>query len=66
MGESKAVVVLREKCKPEVSMAELANKIGVSRQQVWAWLHKKSQPSMKHMIALRDELGIELEWWVKP
>lgn len=65
-SEPKSVLALRGMCKPDVSMAEIAKRVGVSRQMVWAWAEGKSRPSLEHMIALREEYGLEVEGWVKP
>lgn len=52
--------------KRDMSGAELARKIGVSRESASAWMRGKSQPSPKQVLKIVKAVGIEASWLVSP
>lgn len=51
------------KSSPEVTMVEVAEKLGVTRQAVWLWANGKGRPGYAQMIGLRDHFGIPIDSW---
>ena len=49
-----------------MSQSEVARRLGVSQQAVYAWVAGTSKPSLERMIKLRDLLGIAVEDWAAP
>ena len=41
-----------------MSLADIANRLGVSKPTVWAWEHGKSRPVEKRLSALAEALGV--------
>lgn len=41
-----------------LSLADIANKLGVSKPTVWAWEHGKARPVDRRLSALSDALGV--------
>ena len=41
-----------------LSLADIANRLGVSKPTVWAWEHGKSRPVEKRLSALAEALGV--------
>ena len=57
---------LSKALRPRVmSPADLAEKLGVSRQAVSGWVTGKSKPSREMMVKLEDELGIPMRAWTE-
>ena len=61
--DSKAMAVLRALVTPETTQTEVARKIGVSRQTVWAWAQGHAQPNPEAMAKLETEFGIPRPAW---
>ena len=51
---------------PDLSQEELAKRLGVTRQAVWAWLTGESRPDPQRMAQIEDMLGIPMRDWVEP
>lgn len=48
-----------------LSMTELARRLNVSKQVVWAWENGGiKDPKLIHTLAIRDVLGISIDWLV--
>nr|WP_272916565.1 helix-turn-helix transcriptional regulator [Tsuneonella aeria] len=41
-----------------LSLADIANRLGVSKPTVWAWEHGKSRPADRRLSALAEALGV--------
>ncbi len=47
--------------KASINKYEIAKKLGIKHQSVYAWFSGKTSPSMKHLISLSKVLGISVE-----
>jgi transcriptional regulator with XRE-family HTH domain len=64
---SAASELLKEALNPKViSRADLAAKLGVSRQAVSDWLNGDALPTADRMAQLEDLLGIPMRSWTEP
>lgn len=52
--------------KRDMSGAELARKIGVSRESAAVWMRGKSQPSPKQVLKIVKACDIEASWLLAP
>lgn len=63
---SRAASRLADAVRPTISRAELATKLGVSRQAVAGWLAGDFQPSPDLMAKIEDLVGIPMRDWTEP
>jgi transcriptional regulator with XRE-family HTH domain len=66
MAQSEAAKKLEKALFPQkeqLTVAGLAEKLGVSRQAVHAWLKGDSVPRAKHMAEIENLTGIPMQEW---
>ncbi len=59
--ETSASIVVRYQDAQKLSDAEMAEKVGVSRQTIWRWRTGDAQPSFEQLEAIVRQFGVH-EW----
>lgn len=62
---SKGAEMLRACISPKFSQAEIASKLNVTKQAVYAWVNGLSQPTPAKLAELEDVTGIPMRAWTE-
>jgi transcriptional regulator with XRE-family HTH domain len=63
-GVSKASIELRDRVRPDLKTAAVADDLGVSRQAIHAWIQGVSKPGPELRAKIETLLGIPADAWL--
>ncbi len=63
MSVSVGAQQLKEALTPKLSRAELAEKLGVTKQAIYAWLNGIARPDPDKMVEIERLTGIPMQAW---
>jgi len=62
---SKGANMLRECISPKFSQTEIAERLGVTKQAVYAWVNGHGRPTPDKLAKLEDLTGIPMRAWAE-